>query len=362
MNVLAFESSCDETSVALLSVTDNGKFNIKSNIVASQIETHRLYGGVVPEIASRAHTEVISRITYEALDVAGIPLSEVDLVAVTANPGLIGALLVGVNFAKALAARNNIPLVAVDHIKGHIAASYLAADAPKPPFIALAASGGHTAIYLVKDHTDFTLIGTTRDDAIGESFDKIGRLIGLPYPAGRGFDELATEGFKKATGLSEGFYEAYKKSAAYKDKSMSLPSPALSDGSLDFSFSGLKTAAINLLHRFEQTGESVPRELFAARYTYEAVEALYKKLGDALQKNPGLDLVIAGGVCANSHIRHRLATLTRERGVRLYTPEISLCGDNAAMIGAAGYFEYLRGNISDSSLNASALDSIGSAG
>ena len=206
MYILAFESSCDETSAAVVSATDEG-FSVKSNIIASQIETHRLYGGVVPEIASRAHTEAISRITYEALDVAGVTLSDIDLIAVTANPGLIGALLVGVNFAKGLALANNIPLVAVDHIKGHIASCYLGDNPPKPPFIALAASGGHTAIYHVKTHTDMELIGTTRDDAIGESFDKIGRIIGIPYPAGRGFDALSREGFIKATGDETDFYK-----------------------------------------------------------------------------------------------------------------------------------------------------------
>ena len=360
MNILAFESSCDETSAAVVEYSD-GRFKIKSNIVASQIETHRLYGGVVPEIASRAHTEVISRITYEALDEAALGIKDIDLIAVTANPGLIGALLIGVNFAKALALANSIPLVAVDHIKGHVGAAYLAEDAPKPPFIALAASGGHTAIYHVKDYTEFYLIGTTRDDAIGESFDKIGRLIGLPYPAGKGFDALAREGFIAATGDSEDFYAKYKKSDAYKDRSMALPSPALSDDTLDFSFSGLKTAAINLLHRYEQNGVSIPRELFAARYTYEAVEAVYKKLKLALERNAGLDLVIAGGVSANSHIRRRLSELTGTVGVKLHMPEISLCGDNAAMIAVAGYYEYIRGNLADSSLNASALDTIATA-
>ena len=246
MNILAFESSCDETSASVV-FYDGDHFSVKSNIIASQIETHRVFGGVVPEIASRAHTEAISRITYEALDTAGVTLADISLVAVTANPGLIGALLVGVNFAKALAAANNIPLVAVDHIKGHIAASYLLDKAPKPPFLALAVSGGHTAIYLAESYTDYKIIGTTRDDAIGESFDKIGRIIGIPYPAGRGFDELSTRGFIKATGEEKDFYSKYKNSAAYKDKSMTLPSPALGGDSLDFSFSGLKTAAINLL-------------------------------------------------------------------------------------------------------------------
>ena len=358
MNILAFESSCDETSAAVVAKTEEG-FKIKSNIVASQIETHRLYGGVVPEIASRAHIEAISSITYEALSVAGITLSDVDLVAVTANPGLIGALLVGVNFAKALAAANSIPLVAVDHIKGHVASAYLIdGDTPKPPFIALAASGGHTSIYRVNSYTELEAIGSTRDDAIGESFDKIGRMIGIPYPAGRGFDELSREGFILATGDEENFYREYKKSEAYRDASMTLPSPALTGDTLDFSFSGLKTAAINLLHKYEQRGEEINKALFAARYTYEAVEAVGKKISLALSKNPGCDLVLSGGVAANSHLRRRLSEVAREHGAKIFIPPLSLCGDNGAMIAVAGYYEYEKGNLSDSSLNASALDSI----
>ena len=359
MVILAFESSCDETSASVV-VRDRGGFKVKSNIIASQVETHRLYGGVVPEIASRAHTEAISGITYEALSEAGVTLSDIDLIAVTANPGLIGALLVGVNFAKALTAANNIPLVAVDHIKGHIASCYLGGkdNVAKPPFIALAASGGHTAIYRVESYTELYVIGTTRDDAIGESFDKIGRIIGIPYPAGRGFDALAKEGFIKATGDGENFYKKYKKSAAYKDKEMALPSPALSDGSLDFSFSGLKTAAINLLHRYEQNGVEIDRALFAARYTYEAVEAVAKKLSAALDRYPSHDLCIAGGVAANSHLRRRIAEVAAEHGVKLFIPSLDLCGDNAAMIGAQGYYEYKKGNFANSSLNASALDTI----
>ena len=358
MNILAFESSCDETSAAVVAV-ENESFTVKSNIIASQIETHRLYGGVVPEIASRAHTEAISRITYEALEVAGVSLSEIDLIAVTANPGLIGALLVGVNFAKGLAAANSIPLVAVDHIKGHISSSYLSGEenAPRLPFIAFAASGGHTAIYKVESHTDYKLIGTTRDDAIGESFDKIGRIIGIPYPAGKGFDALAREGFIKATGDEVNFYKKYKKSEAYKDKEMALPSPALSGDTLDFSFSGLKTAAINLLHRHEQRGEQIDRELLAARYTYEAVEAVAKQIGEALLRNPECDLVMAGGVAANSHLRARIAEITAKSKRKLYTPPLYLCGDNAVMIAAQGYFEHLAGRYADASLNASALDS-----
>ena len=358
MNILAFESSCDETSAAVVSCSD-GKFEIRSNIIASQVDTHRLYGGVVPEIASRAHIEAISSITYEALETAGVSIDEIDLVAVSSNPGLIGALLVGVNYAKALAVSRSIPLVAVDHIKGHIASAYLIeSGVPKPPYVALAVSGGHTAIYKMGSYTDIRLIGTTRDDAIGESFDKIGRMIGIEYPAGRGFDALSREGFIKATGDEENFYSKYKGTAAHKDPAMSLPTPALRDGSLDFSFSGLKTAAINLLHRYEQRGQELDRALFAARYTYEAVEAVASKIGAALDENPDCDLVVAGGVAANSHLRRRLTEVASKRGRRIFIPPASLCGDNAAMIAASGYYEYVSGNLADSSLNASALDSV----
>ena len=357
MNILAFESSCDETSASVVEYL-LGDFTVKSNIVASQVDIHRLYGGVVPEIAGRAHIEAISGITYEALQKAGVSLSEIDLVAVTANPGLIGALLVGVNYAKALAAANGIPLVAVDHIKGHIASAYLMGEErPRPPFVAMVVSGGHTAIYKMESFTDIKLLGTTRDDAIGESFDKIGRLIGIPYPAGRGFDELSAEGFKLAVGDMEYPYAAYKKSKAYKEGDY-LPTPAMKDGSLDFSFSGLKTAAINLLHRYEQKGEELCKPLFAARYTFEAIEAVACKISAALEENPGCDLVLAGGVAANSHLRKRLSAVAEEKKIKIFIPPLSLCGDNGAMIAAAGYYEYERGNLSDSSLNASAMDSV----
>ncbi len=360
MNILSFESSCDETACAVVSVSD-GQFLVKSNIIASQVDTHRLYGGVVPEIASRAHTEAISRITYEALDTAGLTLDSIDLIAVTARPGLIGALLVGVSFAKALAVSRGIPLVAVDHIKGHIASSYLAlGKAPDTAQIALVTSGGHTGIYRVNSLDDVKLIGSTRDDAIGEAFDKIGRIIGIPYPAGAGFDMLSQEGFAAAVGMDDGYFKRYKKSADYKNPALTLPSPALRDGTLDFSFSGLKTAAINLIHRYEQRGEELPRAAFAARYTYEAVEAVYTKLKDALMREENLDcqLLISGGVAANSHLRQRLTELARELSREIIIAPRALCGDNAAMIAVAGYFEYERGNIQDSSLNASALDSI----
>ena len=356
MKILAFESSCDETAAAVL-LAEDGRISVKSNIIASQIETHRLYGGVVPEIASRAHSEAISKITYEALEAAELSLSDIDLIAVTTNPGLIGALLVAVNFAKSLAAANSIPLVAVDHIKGHIAASYIGENTPKPPFIALAVSGGHTSIYKVESYTKMHIIGSTRDDAIGEAFDKIGRMIGLAYPAGKDFDALSKEGFIKATDEPDNFYSKYKKSAAYRDTGMTLPSPALRDGSLDFSFSGLKTAAINLLHRYEQKGEDIDRSLLAARYTYEAVEAVARQANEALLQNPECDLVVAGGVAANSHLRKRLTELAAGLDRRIFIPPLSLCGDNAAMIAAQGFYEYSAGRRADSSLNASALDS-----
>ena len=387
MNILAFESSCDETAAAVVCRGADGSFTIKSNIIASQAKTHALYGGVVPEIAGRAHIEAIYGVAEAALTEAGCAPSDIDLVAVANHPGLIGALLVGVNFAKAFAVSNGIPLVAVNHVYGHIAATYLApadnaaescaksgADGsagkgtessaetskesyvPRPPFIALACSGGHTAIYLVNDYTDIREIGGTRDDAIGESFDKIGRMIGIPYPAGAGFDALAKEGFIKLTGDSVNFYKKFKSSPFCKSRVMALPSPALADGSLDFSFSGLKTAAINLLHRYEQRGEELPRAEFAAAYTYEAVEAVAKKLTEALARYPGCDLVCAGGVAANSHLRARLAEVARRRGVKLCLPPLFLCGDNAAMIAAQGYYEYESGHVSGAELNASALD------
>ncbi len=356
MNILAIESSCDETSAAVVECTDDG-FTVKSNIIASQVETHRLYGGVVPEIASRAHIEAISSITYEALSVAGVALSDIDAVAVTRNPGLIGALLVGVNFAKALAISNGKPLIATDHIKGHIATCYLADNEKRltPPFIALAASGGHTALYRVSDYDKIELIGTTRDDAIGESFDKIGRIIGIPYPAGRGFDELARLGFLETVGTDVGYFDRYRRSEEYKSEELALPSPALRDGTLDLSFSGLKTAAINLLHKYEQRGNELPRARFAARYTYEAVA---KKIEAALLEYPDCSLAVSGGVAANTHLRARLRELADRLGRRIYIPDTALCGDNAAMIAVAAYYEYKAGRLADASLNASALDMI----
>ena len=333
MYVLGMESSCDETSVAVLKAED-GKFTVLSDIIASQIETHRLYGGVVPEIASRAHIEAISRITYEALDEAKVTLSDIDCIAVTSHPGLIGALLVGVNFGKSLAFANKIPLVSVNHINGHIAAAYLTDDTLKPPYLALVVSGGHTNIFSVEDYRDFKIVGTTRDDAIGEAFDKIGRVIGMPYPGGAAMDKLAYEGDKNA---------------------IKFPSPALRD-SLDFSFSGIKTAALNYINGAKQRGEEINRADLAASYTEAICEAIEKQIDGALEKTGHKTLVMAGGVAANSHIRRTLQNLCDKRGVKLIYPPISLCGDNAAMIAAAGYFEFCAGQRADTSLNASASD------
>lgn len=356
MRILGIESSCDETAVSVLEADEAGRLHILSNAIASQIATHRLYGGVVPEIAGRAHIEAISALTREALSEARCTPSDLSAVAVTTHPGLIGALLVGVSFAKAFAARHSLPLLSVDHIKGHVAAAYLTEAPPKPPFVALVVSGGHTSLFAVEDYTRFLLVGQTRDDAIGEAFDKIGRIVGLPYPAGAGFDRLAEQGFIRATGDEKDFYSKFRKSAIYKDQGYKFPSAALNDGSLDFSFSGMKTAAINLLHRAEQLGTTPERDYFAAAYTYAAVESVAKKVEALLAKYPDASLVVAGGVAANSHLRRRLTSLCEHMGRSVCMPPLSLCGDNGAMIAAAGYYELLAGNIADSTQNASASD------
>lgn len=334
MYVLGIESSCDETSAAVLRVKD-GKFEVLSNIVASQIEIHRLYGGVVPEIASRAHIEAISNITYEALETASIGIKDVGCVAVTSHPGLIGALLVGVNFAKSLAFAQGIPLVAVNHVKAHVAAAYLEYPSLTPPFTALVVSGGHTSFYEVRTATEFVEIGSTRDDAAGEAFDKIGRVIGMPYPGGAAMDALAYEG--DATAIK-------------------LPSPAIVGDNADFSFSGLKTAALNYINSERQKGSEPSHADIAASYTRVIVDAIVKKTDGVLKKHCSRQLVLAGGVAANSHIRAALEELCSKRGVEFCRPSIKLCSDNAAMVAAAGYFEYLEGNFADTSLNASAND------
>ncbi len=332
MLILALESSCDETSAAVCEF-DGDKRIVRSNIIASQIETHKLYGGVVPEIASRAHCDAISSITYEALEVAGVTLGGIDAVAVTSNPGLIGALLVGVNFAKALAFANGKPLIPVNHIKGHVAANYFVHEDLRPPFLALVASGGHTSLIKVSDYTEFETVGRTRDDAIGEAFDKVGRVMGLPYPGGAEMDRLATIGNKDA---------------------IKFPSAAVVGDNLDFSFSGLKTAVINYLHNSEQKGEVIIREDVAASFTKAVTASVVKKLDMACTATGMNNIVIAGGVAANSHLRAAIEALAKKRCAKVYMPPRELCGDNAAMIAAQGYFEYLKGVRADTSLNARA--------
>ncbi len=336
MFILGLESSCDETSAAVVEMRD-GVRRICSNIVASQIETHRLYGGVVPEIASRAHIEAISGVTREALEGAGLGLGDIGAVAVTTHPGLIGALLVGVNFAKSLAFANHIPLLSVNHIHGHVAAAYLTEPTLQPPFLAVVVSGGHTSLYMVDSYCDFREIGATRDDAAGEAFDKVGRVIGMPYPGGAALDRLAYEGDAHA---------------------FALPSPAVHGDNLDFSFSGLKTAALNLINSAAQKGETLDRANLAASYTAAVVGGLVKKTDMALcGAARGVSaLVLAGGVAANSHIRTAMEALCVRHGVRFIVPDRALCGDNAAMIAAAGYFEYERGRLAGTGLNASACD------
>ncbi len=344
MLILALESSCDETSAAVLEM-EAGRREIRANLVASQIAVHRLYGGVVPEIASRAHIEAITSLTRDALATAGCTLADIGAVGVTASPGLIGALLVGVNFAKSLAYANDIPLVPVNHIRAHVAAALLAHPDLEPPFLALVVSGGHTNLYAVDDYTTYRTLGGTRDDAAGEAFDKVGRVIGLPYPGGAAMDKLASLGDPTA---------------------VKLPSPAIPGDNLDFSFSGLKTAALNYLNAESQRGTPIataPDTLepgraadLAASYTDTIVRAIVKKTGMALKKSGMRTLVLAGGVAANSHLRGGLEALCAKKDVRLCMPPLSLCGDNAAVVGAQAYYEYLAGVRADTSLNASACD------
>lgn len=327
MLIFSFESSCDETSAAVVEMAP-GTRRILSNEVISQIDTHALYGGVVPEIASRAHIEAISGLADLALKKSGASMSDIDVVGVTNRPGLIGALLVGVSFAKAFAYSANKPLCGVDHIRAHVAASYLAHPELEPPFVALVVSGGHTTLYEVTSYTDYKILGTTRDDAAGEAFDKVGRLMGMTYPCGAQMDRLAANG----------------------EKNIKFPSPAL-PGTLDFSFSGLKTAAINYLHTAEMKGETIVREDVAASFTAAVCSGIAKNAGEILREKK-IPLVLCGGVAANSHLRKILAETAEKAGTKFYVPPISLCGDNAAMVGAQCYYEYMAGNIDDITMNA----------
>lgn len=333
MKILSIESSCDETAAA---VVEDGR-TVLSSVVASQVEEHKLYGGVVPEIASRRHAEAISGVVQQALDEASTTLDDIDAIAVTYAPGLIGALLVGVNFAKGLSLSKNIPLVPTHHLRSHIASNYIAHHDLKPPFLCLVVSGGHSHIIQVNDYTDMKIIGRTRDDAAGEAFDKAARTMGMPYPGGIHLDKIAEEGNPNA---------------------YTLPFPKVVNSPYDFSFSGLKTAVINLIHNASQKGEELPVADLSASFRQAVVNCLTTNLMKAVEDTNSKTIVIAGGVSANSLLRKTLQQLCDEKGLKLYMPPKNLCGDNAAMVGAQGYYEYLAGNIADQSLNAFATKSI----
>lgn len=352
MIIFAIESSCDDTSAAVIKADSDHRLSVLSNVVSSQIEVHALYGGVVPEIASRAHCEAISHVAREAVEQAGISFNDIDAVAVTFAPGLIGSLLVGVSFAKSLASVLKIPLIPVNHIEAHVAAAYLEnpPEILSPPYLALVVSGGHTSLYEVSDHITFKEIGGTTDDAAGEAFDKVGRVMGMPYPGGAAMDKLAAKGFEH--------YDPSKKA------SLRFPSPAKTDDSLNLSFSGIKTAAINHIHTTKQKlkleeDDSLPdeiREEIAAAFTHAVCSGIAKKLDTALKQKDYTSLVMAGGVAANSHLRRHISEVCEKNGVRFIVPSLKLCGDNAAMTGAQGYHMLRYGLTADSSLNAFASD------
>lgn len=329
MNILAIESSCDETAAAVVA---DGR-TVRSSVIASQVEEHKLYGGVVPEIASRRHAEAISGLTREALAQAGVTLADIDAIAVTAAPGLIGALLVGVNFAKGLAFSGGKPLVPVHHLRSHVAANYLAAPELKPPFLCLVVSGGNTNLVRVEDYTHFTMIGKTRDDAAGECFDKAARAMGLPYPGGVHLNELAAGGDPKA---------------------FPLPHPKVEGSEYDFSFSGLKTAVLNTLNSARQKGQEVSLPDLAASLQRTVVEILCDRTLRAAAQFGDRTLVLAGGVSANTLLRQEMAARCQKQGIKLYVPPLSLCGDNAAMVGAQGYYEFVAGSRAGCDLNAAA--------
>lgn len=329
MYILGIESSCDETAA---SVVEDGR-KVLSNVVASQIEEHKLYGGVVPEIASRRHSEVISQVVEKALQDSRLSLEQIDAIAVTYAPGLIGALLVGVNFAKGLAMSANKPLIAVHHLRGHIASNYISHSGLEPEFLCLVVSGGHSHIIKVNDYTQLTVIAKTRDDAAGEAFDKAARCMGMSYPGGVELDKIAEQGDENA---------------------FSFPRPKIDGAPLDFSFSGLKTSVINLLHKASQKNEVLPVPDLAASYRKAVVEYLTDHFMHAAQMTNSDKIVVAGGVSANRLLRRRLQLLAQQNGKKLYIPELKYCGDNAAMIAAQGYYEFLQGNVADMSLNACA--------
>ena len=327
MKILAFESTCDETAVAI--VEDGRK--ILTDQIFSQAQLHAVYGGVVPEIASRCHVESISILAQKAIEAAGISRKEIDAVAVSYAPGLIGAVLVGVNFAKACALALNVPLIPVHHIRGHIAANYLAYPELEPPFLCLAISGGNTMLVDVRGYTDMTIIGCTRDDAAGECFDKTARVLGLPYPGGKPIDQLSQGG---------------------DDSRYVFPIAHVVGNPYDMSFSGLKTAVINLVHNAQQKGEELDRAGLAASFTKAVSDSLVPRTMMAAKELGYQKIVVAGGVAANSRIRADFTAAAKENGYELFVPPLKLCGDNGAMIGAQAYYEYLAGARAGSDLNA----------
>lgn len=333
MILLGIESSCDETAAALV---EDGR-TILSSVIASQVEEHKIYGGVVPEIASRRHSEAIVGVVQEALSQAGKSLADLDGIAVTYAPGLIGALLVGVNFAKGLALSTGLPLIPVHHLRGHIASNYLSSPGLEPPFLCLVVSGGHSHIVQVEDYTKLKILGRTRDDAAGEAFDKAARAMGIPYPGGVEMDRIAEEG----------------NPAAYK-----LPHPHVEGAPLDFSFSGLKTAVLNLLNNARQKGEEISVPDLCASYRRAVVSCLTENFFQAAEMTGAKTLAAVGGVSANRLLRRELERLAGERGLPLYLPDKSLCGDNAAMIASQGYYEFLAGNTAGMDLNACAQRTI----
>nr|WP_300093610.1 tRNA (adenosine(37)-N6)-threonylcarbamoyltransferase complex transferase subunit TsaD [Sedimentibacter sp.] len=325
--ILSIESSCDETAAA---VVENGR-NVLSNIISTQIEIHKEFGGVVPEVASRKHIENISDVVDEALKNANVTSEQIDAVAVTYGPGLVGALLVGVNFAKGLAFAWNKPLIGVNHIEGHISANYIEDKNLEPPFICMVASGGHSHLVYVKDYGKYEILGITRDDAAGEAFDKIARAIGLGYPGGPLIDKAAKSGNKNA---------------------IKFPRVIIDEETLDFSFSGLKSAVLNYIHNSEQKKEKVVIEDVAASFQEAVVEVLAMKTMKAAKKKDCSTVALAGGVASNSRLREILQEQCLEAGYKFTKPSPVLCTDNAAMIGAAAYYKYLNKQFSDSSLNA----------
>lgn len=333
MKILAIESSCDETAAA---VVEDGR-KVISSVVASQVEEHKLYGGVVPEIASRRHAEAIVPVVKNSLEQAELILKEIDAIAVTYAPGLIGALLVGVNFAKGLSLSTGLPLVPTHHLRSHIASNYISNPDLKPPFLCLVVSGGHSHIVMVEDYTKMRIIGKTRDDAAGEAFDKAARTMGMPYPGGIELDKVAEDGDPFA---------------------FKLPRPTVSGSQYDFSFSGLKTAVINLIHNSAQKGIELNKADVCASFRYAVVDCLKTNFLKAAEDLKVEKLVIAGGVSANRLLRSSLQEECDQHGLAFYMPEKSLCGDNAAMVGSQGYYEFLSGNIASTDLNAFATMSI----